>query len=69
MRLTPSVSVPGGLTPAALMIGVVLTLVLGVAPQPLLSLANRTRPRSSADIVHTPLAAPVSGAAEGRVAA
>ncbi|WP_246467334.1 NADH-quinone oxidoreductase subunit NuoN [Allocatelliglobosispora scoriae] len=37
---TPSVSVPGGLTAAALMIGVVLTLVLGVAPQPLLNLAS-----------------------------
>jgi len=37
---TPSVSIPGGLTAAALMIGVVLTLVLGVAPQPLLSLTN-----------------------------
>jgi NADH-quinone oxidoreductase subunit N len=37
---TPTVSVPGGLTAAALMIGVVATLVLGVAPAPLLDLAN-----------------------------
>jgi NADH-quinone oxidoreductase subunit N len=37
---TPSVSLPGGLTAAALMIGVVATLVLGVAPAPLLDLAN-----------------------------
>jgi NADH-quinone oxidoreductase subunit N len=37
---TPTVSVPGGLTAAALMIGVVATLVLGVAPEPLLDLAN-----------------------------
>ncbi|MBO4205728.1 NADH-quinone oxidoreductase subunit NuoN [Micromonospora echinofusca] len=37
---TPTVSVPGGLTAAALMIGVLATLVLGVAPGPLLDLAN-----------------------------
>ncbi|MEV4758189.1 NADH-quinone oxidoreductase subunit NuoN [Micromonospora sp. NPDC049559] len=37
---TPAVTVPGGLTAAALMIGVVATLVLGVAPAPLLDLAN-----------------------------
>ncbi|GAA4692980.1 NADH-quinone oxidoreductase subunit NuoN [Phytohabitans rumicis] len=35
---TPSVSIPGGMTAAALMIGVVATLVLGVAPAPLLDL-------------------------------
>lgn len=37
---TPSVSIPGALTSAALMIGVVLTLALGVAPQPLLDLTS-----------------------------
>ncbi|BCB81057.1 NADH-quinone oxidoreductase subunit NuoN [Phytohabitans flavus] len=37
---TPAVSVPGGLTAAALMIGVVATLVLGVAPAPLLDLTT-----------------------------
>lgn len=37
---TPTVAVPGGLTAAALMIGVLATLVLGVAPGPLLDLAN-----------------------------
>ncbi|MEU5562760.1 NADH-quinone oxidoreductase subunit NuoN [Micromonospora musae] len=37
---TPTVAVPGGLTAAALMIGVVATLVLGVAPAPLLDLAT-----------------------------
>ncbi|MEH1012349.1 NADH-quinone oxidoreductase subunit NuoN [Micromonospora sp. CPCC 206060] len=37
---TPTVSMPGGLTAAALMIGVLATLVLGVAPGPLLDLAN-----------------------------
>jgi len=37
---TPSVSLPGGLTAAALGIGVLATLVLGVAPAPLLDLAN-----------------------------
>ncbi|MDM4722095.1 NADH-quinone oxidoreductase subunit NuoN [Micromonospora sp. WMMA1363] len=37
---TPAVTVPGGLTSAALMIGVVATLVLGVVPAPLLDLAT-----------------------------
>ncbi|TDC02716.1 NADH-quinone oxidoreductase subunit NuoN [Micromonospora fluostatini] len=37
---TPTVTVPGGLTAAALTIGVAATLVLGVAPGPLLDLAN-----------------------------
>ncbi|HEY0698233.1 MAG TPA: NADH-quinone oxidoreductase subunit NuoN, partial [Micromonospora sp.] len=37
---TPTVTVPGPLTSAALMIGVVATLVLGVAPAPLIDLAN-----------------------------
>jgi NADH-quinone oxidoreductase subunit N len=37
---TPTVMVPGGLTSAALMIGVLATLVLGVVPGPLLDLAN-----------------------------
>ncbi|GHJ50540.1 NADH-quinone oxidoreductase subunit N [Catellatospora sp. TT07R-123] len=37
---TPSVSIPGALTSAALMIGVLVTLVLGVAPSKLLELAN-----------------------------
>ncbi|MET7747453.1 NADH-quinone oxidoreductase subunit NuoN [Micromonospora sp. NPDC005367] len=37
---TPTVAVPGGLTSAALMIGVLATLVLGVAPAPLLDLAT-----------------------------
>lgn len=37
---TPTVAVPGGLTAAALMIGVAATLVLGVAPAPLLDLAD-----------------------------
>ncbi|SCL24426.1 NADH dehydrogenase subunit N [Micromonospora nigra] len=35
---TPTVTVPGGLTSAALVIGVLATLVLGVAPAPLLDL-------------------------------
>jgi NADH-quinone oxidoreductase subunit N len=38
---TPSVSIPGALTSAALMIGVLVTLVLGVAPSPLLELAEK----------------------------
>jgi NADH-quinone oxidoreductase subunit N len=38
---TPSVSVPGALTSAALSIGVLATLLLGVAPQPLLDLTSR----------------------------
>jgi NADH-quinone oxidoreductase subunit N len=37
---TPVVALPGGLTAAALMIGVAATLVLGVAPGPLLDLAG-----------------------------
>ena len=37
---TPTVAVPGGLTAVALAIGVIATLVLGVAPTPLLDLAN-----------------------------
>jgi NADH-quinone oxidoreductase subunit N len=37
---TPTVSIPGGLTAAALMIGVVATLALGVAPGPLLELTG-----------------------------
>lgn len=37
---TPTVTVPGGLTSAALMIGVLATLVLGIAPAPLLDLAT-----------------------------
>ncbi|WNM41578.1 NADH-quinone oxidoreductase subunit NuoN [Micromonospora halotolerans] len=37
---TPTVTVPGALTSAALVIGVLATLVLGVAPAPLLDLAN-----------------------------
>lgn len=37
---TPTVTVPGGLTSAALVIGVIATLVLGVAPGPLLDLAS-----------------------------
>ncbi|MET8153097.1 NADH-quinone oxidoreductase subunit NuoN [Actinoplanes sp. NPDC049668] len=37
---TPSVSIPGFLTSAALVIGVVVTLILGVVPAPLLDLTN-----------------------------
>jgi NADH-quinone oxidoreductase subunit N len=37
---TPSVSMPGALTSAALVIGVVATLALGVVPAPLLDLTN-----------------------------
>jgi NADH-quinone oxidoreductase subunit N len=37
---TPSVSLPGALTSAALVIGVVATLALGVVPTPLLDLSN-----------------------------
>ncbi len=37
---TPSVSIPGALTSAALMIGVLVTLVLGVWPSPVIDLAN-----------------------------
>jgi NADH-quinone oxidoreductase subunit N len=38
---TPTVSIPGALTSAALAVGVVATLVLGVAPTPVLDLANK----------------------------
>jgi NADH-quinone oxidoreductase subunit N len=38
---TPSVVIPGALTAAAVAIGVVATLALGVAPSPLLDLTNR----------------------------
>jgi NADH-quinone oxidoreductase subunit N len=37
---TPAVSVPGALTSAALTIGVLATLALGVAPAPLIDLSN-----------------------------
>jgi NADH-quinone oxidoreductase subunit N len=37
---TPTVSIPGALTSAALVIGVVATLALGVVPAPLIDLAN-----------------------------
>jgi NADH-quinone oxidoreductase subunit N len=37
---TPTVSIPGFLTSAALVIGVVVTLALGVIPAPLLDLSN-----------------------------
>jgi NADH-quinone oxidoreductase subunit N len=38
---TPTVSIPGALTSAALAVGGLATLVLGVAPAPLLDLTNR----------------------------
>lgn len=38
---TPTVSIPGALTSAVLSIGALVTLGLGVVPQPLLSLADR----------------------------
>lgn len=38
---TPTVSIPGALTSAALMMGVLVTLLLGIIPTPLLDLANR----------------------------
>jgi NADH-quinone oxidoreductase subunit N len=38
---TPTVSIPGALTSAALAVGVLATLVLGVAPTPVLDLANK----------------------------
>ena len=38
---TPSVSIPGALTSAVLSIGALATLLLGVAPQPLLDLTDR----------------------------
>ncbi len=37
---TPTVTVPGALTSAALVIGVLATLVLGVVPAPLLDLTT-----------------------------
>ena len=37
----PTVAVPSVLTPAAVTAGVVVTIVLGVMPQPLLDLADR----------------------------
>jgi NADH-quinone oxidoreductase subunit N len=37
---TPTVSIPGALTSAALVIGVIVTLALGVIPAPLLDLTN-----------------------------
>jgi NADH-quinone oxidoreductase subunit N len=38
---TPSVSIPGALTSAALVLGVLVTIAIGVAPQPLLDLTAR----------------------------
>jgi NADH-quinone oxidoreductase subunit N len=38
---TPTVSIPGALTSAALVIGAVITLLLGIVPAPLLDLTNR----------------------------
>jgi NADH-quinone oxidoreductase subunit N len=38
---TPSVSIPGALTSAALVIGVLVTIAVGVAPQPLLDLTSQ----------------------------
>jgi NADH-quinone oxidoreductase subunit N len=38
---TPSVSIPGAFTAAALVIGVVVTIAAGVAPQPLLDLTSQ----------------------------
>ncbi|NUT32240.1 MAG: NADH-quinone oxidoreductase subunit NuoN [Hamadaea sp.] len=38
---TPSVSIPGALTAAALVIGVVITIAAGVAPQPLIELTTQ----------------------------
>jgi NADH-quinone oxidoreductase subunit N len=38
---TPTISIPGALTSAALAIGVLATLVLGLVPTPVLDLANR----------------------------
>jgi NADH-quinone oxidoreductase subunit N len=37
---TPTVSIPGALTSAALAIGVIVTLALGVVPAPLIDLSN-----------------------------
>lgn len=41
---TPVVATPGALTAAAVSVSVVVTIVLGVAPQPLLDLADRAAP-------------------------
>lgn len=38
---TPTVSIPGAFTSAALMMGVLVTLLLGIVPTPVLDLANR----------------------------
>jgi NADH-quinone oxidoreductase subunit N len=38
---TPTVSIPGAMTAAALMVGVLVTLLLGIAPAPLLDVTNR----------------------------
>jgi NADH-quinone oxidoreductase subunit N len=38
---TPTISIPGALTSAALAVGVLATLVLGLVPTPVLDLANR----------------------------
>jgi len=38
---TPTVSIPGAYTSAALMVGVLATLLLGVWPSPVLELADR----------------------------
>lgn len=38
---TPAVSIPGALTSAALTVGVVATLLLGLVPQPVLDLTNK----------------------------
>jgi NADH-quinone oxidoreductase subunit N len=37
---TPTVSIPGAMTSAALAIGVLATLALGVVPAPLIDLTN-----------------------------
>jgi NADH-quinone oxidoreductase subunit N len=41
---TPAVSVPGALTAAAVFIGAAMTLVLGIAPQPLIDIAESAVP-------------------------
>jgi NADH-quinone oxidoreductase subunit N len=41
---TPAVSLPGALTAAAVTIGVAVTLLLGVVPQPLLDIAEQAAP-------------------------
>jgi NADH-quinone oxidoreductase subunit N len=40
----PIVAIPGGATAAALSMAVVVTIVLGVFPQPVLDLANHAAP-------------------------